>query len=59
MCAWIIAANCGADVYLISSRGFDVEQEFAEENNGKFHVNMKGGDGSTEESLNKMIKSAE
>ena len=59
VCAGIIAANCGADVYLLSSRGFDVAQEFAEENNGKFHVNMKGGDGSTEESLNKMIQSAD
>ena len=59
VCAGIIAANCGADVYLLSSRGFDVAQEFAEENNGKFHVNMKGGDGSTEELLSKMIQSAD
>ncbi len=59
VCAGIIAANCGADVYLLSSRGFDVAQEFAEENNGKFNVNMKGGDGSTEESLGKMIQSAD
>ena len=59
VCAGIIAANCGADVYLLSSRGFDVAQEFAEENNGKFQVNMKGGDGSTEELLSKMIQSAD
>ena len=59
VCAGIIAANCGADVYLLSSRGIDVAQEFAEENNGKFQVNMKGGDGSTEELLSKMIQSAD
>jgi methylene-tetrahydromethanopterin dehydrogenase len=59
VCAGIIAANCGAEVYLLSSRGFDVAQEFAEENNGKFNVNMKGGDGSNDESRGKMIQSAD
>jgi len=58
VCAGIIAANCGADVYLLSSRGTDVAQEFAEENNGKFGVNMMGGDGRTE-TLGKMIQSAD
>jgi methylene-tetrahydromethanopterin dehydrogenase len=59
VCAGIIAANCGAEVYLLSSRGLDVAQEFAEENNGKFNVNMKGGDGSNDESRGKMIQSAD
>jgi len=59
VCAGIIAANCGADVYLLSSRGLDVAQEFAEENNGKFGVKMKGGDGSNDEVLDKMIQNAD
>ncbi len=59
VCAGIIAANCGADVYLLSSRGLDVAQEFAEENNGKFGVKMKGGDGSNNEVLDKMIQNAD
>ena len=59
VCAGIIASHCGADVSLLSHRGIDVAQEFAEENNGKFGVNMKGGDGSTDESLGKMLQSAD
>ena len=59
VCAGIIAANCGADVCLLSSRGFDVAQEFAEENNSKFHVNMKGGDGSSNESFGNLLQSAD
>ncbi|MEE9574839.1 MAG: NAD(P)-dependent methylenetetrahydromethanopterin dehydrogenase, partial [Gammaproteobacteria bacterium] len=59
VCAGIIAANCGAEVYLLSSRGFDVAQEFAEEYNGKFNVNMKGGDGRNDKSRGKMIQSAD
>ncbi len=59
VCAGIIAANCGAEVHLLSHRGMQVAQEFAEENNSKFSVNMKGGDGSTDESLGKMIQSSD
>ncbi len=59
VCAGIIAANCGADVYLLSSRGLDVSQEFAEENNGKFGVKMKGGNGSNDEVLDEMIQNAD
>jgi methylene-tetrahydromethanopterin dehydrogenase len=59
VCAGIIAANCGADVYLLSSRGLDVAQEFAEENNGKFGVKMKGGNGSNDEVLDEMIQNAD
>ncbi|RKZ48296.1 MAG: methylenetetrahydromethanopterin dehydrogenase [Gammaproteobacteria bacterium] len=59
VCAGIIAAHCGAEVYLLSSRGLEVAQEFAEENNGKFGVTMTGGDGSSDESLGKMIQGAD
>jgi methylene-tetrahydromethanopterin dehydrogenase len=59
VCAGIIAANCGADVYLLSSRGIDVAQEFAEENNGKFNVDMSGGDGSSNKALGEMIQGAD
>jgi methylene-tetrahydromethanopterin dehydrogenase len=59
VCAGIIAANCGADVYLLSSRGIDVAQEFAEENNGKFNVDMSGGDGSSNKALGEMTQGAD
>jgi methylene-tetrahydromethanopterin dehydrogenase len=59
VCAGIIAANCGADVFLLSSRGIDVAQEFADENNGKFNVKMSGGDGSNNEALGEMIQGAD
>ncbi len=59
VCAGIIAARCGADVYLVSRRGVDVGQEIANEYNGRFKVNMKGGDSSSEAALNASLQSAE
>ena len=59
VCAGIIAAKQGARVFLLSHRGFDVAQEFAEENNSKFGVQMSGQDGSTSEAVDEMLKSAE
>ncbi len=59
VCAGIIAANCGVDVHLLSSRGLDVAQDFAEKNNEKFGVKMKGGDGSSDAALSEIIRSAD
>lgn len=58
VCAGVIASNCGAKVSLLSHRGLEVAQEFAEENNGKFNVDMQGGDGSSDAAIDKMLQSA-
>ena len=55
VCAGIIADNCGAKVHLMSHRGLDVAQEFAEENNGKFNVSMQGADGSSNEAIARIL----
>lgn len=49
MCAGVLAANCGANVYLVSHRGADAAQSIAEEYNGRYHVNMQGADGGSDE----------
>ena len=59
VCAGIIAAKHGADVHILSSRGIDVAQEFTDENNGRFRVKMKGGDGGSEKAIGEMIQSAD
>ncbi len=59
ICAGILAANCGAEVYLISSRGGKVGEEYALEYNGRFHVNMHGGDSSTDEKILAAIPKSE
>ncbi len=59
VCAGVLAAKQGAEVFLLSHRGAEVAQEFAEENNGRFNVQMKGEDGSTEHALNEMLSTAD
>jgi len=51
ICAGILAANCGAEVYLVSSRGAKVGEEYALEYNSRFHVNMHGGDSTTDDKI--------
>ena len=55
ICSGIIAANCGADVYIVSSRGARVAAEYASEYNSRFSVNMSGGDSSTDEKIAEFI----
>ena len=59
VCSGVLAAKRGADVYLLSSRGADVAQEFTDENNCRFRVNMKGVDGGSEKVLSEMIQGAD
>lgn len=42
VCAGILAANCGANVYLASHRGADVGAKVADEYNARFNVSMQG-----------------
>ena len=49
VCAGILAANCGAIVYLTSRRGTKVATEYASEYNARFNVGILGADSSTDE----------
>lgn len=51
VCAGILAANCGATVYLTSRRGTKVAAEYASEYNARFAVEMFGADSSTDEQI--------
>lgn len=51
VCAGILAANCGAKVYLTSRRGTKVATEYASEYNARFGVEMYGADSSTDEKV--------
>jgi methylene-tetrahydromethanopterin dehydrogenase len=51
VCAGILAANCGADVYLTSRRGSKVATEYASEYNARFGVEMHGEDSSTDDKI--------
>ncbi len=58
VCAGILAANCGAKVYLTSRRGEKVATEYASEYNSRFGVKMYGeGSGTDEEIVEFMKKS--
>lgn len=51
VCAGILAANAGAQVYLVSSRGATAGQAVAEQYNTRYSVRMKGGDSSSDEAI--------
>jgi len=51
VCAGILAANCGAEVYLTSRRGAKVATEYASEYNARFGVKMFGADSSTDDKV--------
>lgn len=51
VCAGILAADCGATVYLTSRRGAKVATEYASEYNARFGVKMLGADSSTDDKL--------
>jgi methylene-tetrahydromethanopterin dehydrogenase len=55
VCAGILAANCGAEVYLTSRRGTKVATEYASEYNARFGVKMLGADSSTDEKVMEFI----
>lgn len=59
VCAGILAANCGANVYLVSHRGADAAQHIANEYNKRFDVNMKGEDGGGDEAHKKYLQNCD
>ncbi len=53
VCAGVLASNCGAEVFLASSRGEKIGQGVADEYNARFDINMHGANsGSNEAKLN-------
>lgn len=52
VCAGILAARQGVEVYLSSRRGTQVAQSFADEYNRRFEVQIRGADSSSEQAIN-------
>jgi methylene-tetrahydromethanopterin dehydrogenase len=59
VCAGLLAAQCGAEVTLISHQGIAVAQALADRYNARFKTDMKGGDGSSESALRALLADAE
>ena len=59
VCAGILAANCGAKVYLTSRRGTKVATEYASEYNARFGVEMYGADSGTDDAVVEFIKQSD
>ncbi|MCS3904464.1 methylene-tetrahydromethanopterin dehydrogenase [Methylohalomonas lacus] len=56
ICAGILAANCGANVYLVSHRGAEAAQHIANEYNKRYDVDMRGADGASDEDHKKYLQ---
>lgn len=56
VCAGILAAKCGARVYLVSHRGADVARGIAGDYNKRFGVHMDGCDGGSDESILEFLR---
>jgi methylene-tetrahydromethanopterin dehydrogenase len=59
VCAGILAANCGANVFLASHRGKKVGDEVANEYNKRFDVKMQGEDFGSEEAILNLLKTSD
>jgi methylene-tetrahydromethanopterin dehydrogenase len=59
VCAGILAANCGANVFLASHRGKKVGDEVANEYNKRFDVKMQGEDFGSEEAVLNLLKTSD
>ncbi|OGT32772.1 MAG: methylenetetrahydromethanopterin dehydrogenase [Gammaproteobacteria bacterium RBG_16_51_14] len=58
-CALILAAKCGANVYMVSRRGVKVAEESSAEVNNKFGVNIRGGDSSSEDKIIEFLQESD
>ena len=56
ICAGILTAGCGANVFLGSHRGKRICQEVADEYNKRFEVDMQGEDYGSEKSILRMLE---
>lgn len=58
-CAAVIASHCGANVFIVSYRGYATAQRSADELNNKFNANTQGYDGSSGKLFNVMLQHAD
>ena len=56
ICAGILSAGCGANVFLGSHRGKRISQEVADEYNKRFAVDMQGEDYGSEKSILRVLE---
>ncbi len=59
ICAGVLAADCGADVYLLSHRGAEVAATAAREYNARNNVSMQAVSSSTEEEVADILAQAD
>lgn len=59
ICAGVLAADCGADVHLLSHRGKEVAATTTREYNARNNVEMKALSASTEEEVEEILTGAE
>ncbi len=59
VCAGVLASNCGAEVFLASTRGKKVGQGVADEYNARFHVNMRGIDSSSDKAILNLLQTSD
>ena len=59
ICAGILTAGCGANVFLGSHRGKRISQEVADEYNKRFDVHMQGEDFGSAKSIHKSLEIAD
>lgn len=59
ICAGILAAKCGARVFLGSHLGKRISDEVADEYNKRFGVTMEGEDNSSNSTIHRMVESAD
>lgn len=58
-CALVIAAMCGANVFMVSRRGVKVAEESSADVNKQFGVNIRGGDSSSEEKIIEFLQDSD
>jgi methylene-tetrahydromethanopterin dehydrogenase len=56
ICAGLLAAKCGAEVWLASQRGQAVAQEIADEYNHRFDVDMRGTSSSSDAEIRAIVR---
>ena len=58
-CVGLLAARCGADVYLVSNRGAQEAQTSADACNSRYAIDMHGADGGAPGALDRILEDAE
>jgi methylene-tetrahydromethanopterin dehydrogenase len=59
ICAGILAASCGAEVYIVSHRGHQVADEVVREYGARFNVRMRGAGSGSEPEMAELLRGTE